>query len=94
VEVCPDKMLGSKLVTPQGYWLDGRHIDADLKHYRCMMESCVDSHPSFASFDEWSQHMNGHSRLWYQRIFLTQRWGCAVCDFDGIYADIGALFPT
>ncbi|KAK3349608.1 hypothetical protein B0T25DRAFT_548547 [Lasiosphaeria hispida] len=70
-----------------------RHVNSDLRPYRCMAENCSESHPSFATFDEWSKHMDGHSRWWYQRVFSTQGWGCGVCDCDQVYTSPEALFP-
>ncbi|KAK4449838.1 hypothetical protein QBC34DRAFT_404047 [Podospora aff. communis PSN243] len=69
-----------------------RHVDKNLKPYRCMAENCPESHPSFGSFAEWSGHMMGHSRRWYQRVFLTEGW-CPVCDFNQIYASAAELLP-
>ncbi|KAK1755454.1 hypothetical protein QBC47DRAFT_189683 [Echria macrotheca] len=70
-----------------------RHIDKDLKPYRCMSENCPEAHPSFGSFSEWLSHMTDHSRRWYQRVFLTEGWSCPVCEFEQIYTSPTDLLP-
>jgi hypothetical protein len=37
--------------------------------------------------------MVGHSRRWYQRVFLTEGWACLVCDFKQIYTSPTDLLP-
>ena len=57
-----------------------------------MMENCSEGYPTFANFDDWFKHMYySHNRRWHQRTFLTQGWGCAVCDLDEVYTTREAL---
>ncbi|KNG82404.1 hypothetical protein ANOM_009421 [Aspergillus nomiae NRRL 13137] len=64
--------------------LDGRnwqnHVDRDLKPYLCIFEECYERYPSFATFNDWQNHMISHSRRWHREIYKKPSWICAVCD--------------
>ncbi|KAK4458193.1 hypothetical protein QBC42DRAFT_186629, partial [Cladorrhinum samala] len=62
-----------------------RHVDEDLKPYRCMAERCPDPHACFTSFDGWFKHMQSHGQRWHQKIFPSPGWVCPVCDSGDVY---------
>ncbi|KAK4187619.1 hypothetical protein QBC35DRAFT_409984 [Podospora australis] len=87
-EWCAD--LFNKRETSESDWR--RHVDKDLKPYKCISDRCPESHPCFTGFEEWLKHMHGHSQRWYQRAFPNPGWICAVCDHDEIYTSPQGLY--
>ncbi|KAI0107831.1 hypothetical protein GGR51DRAFT_559166 [Nemania sp. FL0031] len=69
-----------------------RHVDQDFKPYTCLVDKYLQEHPSYATFDEWFQHMGLHGHRWNERVYLKPSWVCVICDYNpGFYTSPQAL---